>query len=411
MKIFAEQRLSEFLGHRHDIVRQKIRARDEQYVLNVNEVQFVQHLVSTYSLDPLQIHFDKATMSENKRFISASDHPSTFQFHFATGAERLVLTFHIPLSGSLELLQCQPSSYIMWSEDVCVSGGELLFEMICYKQDKDAVEREFGQFKAHVKKQLDNVNAEVSQFNTALQKFIEDVFACRKKELLEKNSFVASLGIPLKSSTNVPKTFAVPVAPPKKIRVAEPAVSKESFFPEPTMDTQAYTDILQTIHDVGKQFERMPSTYSGKDEESLRDHILLILEPRFVGSATGETFNKSGKTDILLRHEGKNVFVGECKFWAGKKQFHATIDQILKYLTWRDSKTAVILFVRNKELSPVLETVKAEAPLHPCFDSFVKCIDESWSEYNFHLPDDPSRSVKLAILVFHIQPASEKKQT
>jgi hypothetical protein len=207
----------------------------------------------------------------------------------------------------------------------------------------------------------------------------------------------------------VPTTFSVPVNPPKKIQVAIPTVAIKPFSPEPTMNMQTYTEILQTIHDVGKQFERMPSTYSGKDEESLRDHILLMLEPRFEGSATGETFNKTGKTDILLRHEGSNIFVGECKFWTGKKGFLETIDQILKYLTWRDSKTAVIMFVRNKEISPVLETVHTEISQHPCHDSFIKQVDGSWSEYNFHLPDDPSRSVKLAVLIFHIPPVERGK--
>jgi hypothetical protein len=65
----------------------------------------------------------------------------------------------------------------------------------------------------------------------------------------------------------------------------------------------------------------MPSTYKNKGEEELRDHILLLLEPNFEGSATGETFNKSGKTDILLRYDGKNVFIGECKFWKGVRLF------------------------------------------------------------------------------------------
>jgi len=92
----------------------------------------------------------------------------------------------------------------------------------------------------------------------------------------------------------------------------------------------------------------MPSTYSNKGEEDLRDHILLVLEPRFQGSATGETFNKTGKTDILLRFEGKNVFIAECKFWNGIKLFFETISQLLAYLTWRDSKAAVIIFVKTK---------------------------------------------------------------
>jgi len=32
------------------------------------------------------------------------------------------------------------------------------------------------------------------------------------------------------------------------------------------------------------------------------------------GKATGETFNRARKTDILLREGDRNVFIAECKF-------------------------------------------------------------------------------------------------
>ena len=102
--------------------------------------------------------------------------------------------------------------------------------------------------------------------------------------------------------------------------------------------------------------ERHPSTYADKDEETLRDHFLMILSTHFE-NATGETFNRNGKTDILIRHEKSNVFVGECKFWRGEKSLDKTIDQLLGYLTWRDSKAAILMFIQIEQLDPVLEKV------------------------------------------------------
>lgn len=94
----------------------------------------------------------------------------------------------------------------------------------------------------------------------------------------------------------------------------------------------------------------MPSIYKDKGEEDLRDHIIMTLDPNFeYGSVTGETFNKTGKTDIQLRHDSSVVFIAECKFWTGEKGFLRTIDQLLNYLTWRDTKTSVIMFVRQKD--------------------------------------------------------------
>lgn len=139
-----------------------------------------------------------------------------------------------------------------------------------------------------------------------------------------------------------------------------------------------YTRILECVHSVGKMFERLPSTYIGKDEESLRDHILVSLESIVFGSATGETFNKRGKTDILVRGNGANEFVGECKFWKGKGVFLETISQLLGYLSWRDNKTAVILFVENKDFSTVVEKVREYIKEHPNYlrNSYER--DETW---------------------------------
>jgi hypothetical protein len=148
--------------------------------------------------------------------------------------------------------------------------------------------------------------------------------------------------------------------------------------------------------------ERLPSTYSGRDEETLRDHLLLVLQPRFEGSATGETFNKKGKTDILLRHENHNIFVAECKFWGGAKQHHETIDQLLSYLTWRDSKTAIVFFIGTKAMAAPLSSIEESTPKHPCFVASAGKRDESWFRYEMCLPGDRGRRVHLAILCFHV---------
>ncbi|MDP5273212.1 hypothetical protein [Chengkuizengella axinellae] len=181
----------------------------------------------------------------------------------------------------------------------------------------------------------------------------------------------------------------------------EKIISRLNSNPNPPV-RNSYFDILTIINDMGKEFERKPSLYSNKGEEDLRDHFLMLLEPYFEGSATGETFNKSGKTDILLRHEGNNIFIGECKFWTGKKGFHDTIDQLLGYLTWRDSKTAVIMFVPNKDFSSVIETAKTAIANHQNYVMFNDDSDDSWHNYTFHLNDDKNKEIKLALMLYHI---------
>ena len=186
----------------------------------------------------------------------------------------------------------------------------------------------------------------------------------------------------------------------KRLVVERPKASPGQYVPEPALDQDIFEEILRLVFEVGVEMERHPSVYSGKDEESLRDHLLMVLAPHF-DSATGETFNRAGKTDILIRHEKQTAFVAECKFWSGPRGYHKTIDQLLSYLTWRDSKAAAVIFVRNKELGPVLGTIEAETPGHSCFVKSEGKRRDGWFMYRFRLPDDPSRGVQLAVLVFH----------
>jgi hypothetical protein len=181
----------------------------------------------------------------------------------------------------------------------------------------------------------------------------------------------------------------------------KPPASTGPFVQEPVLDNSVYMEILQVIEDSGRVIERNPSLYQGKDEEGLRDYFIFQLEPRFEGSTTGETFNKSGKTDILMRYQGKNLFVAECKFWRGIKSYFEALDQLLGYLTWRDSKTSLICFVDNKEITPVLETISEHTSEHVNFVRLKKRTQEGRFEFEFHLPGDHGRPVHVAVLCFH----------
>jgi hypothetical protein len=170
----------------------------------------------------------------------------------------------------------------------------------------------------------------------------------------------------------------------------------------PNPQTLAYQEILECLNIVGKMFERLPRTYAGKDEEGLRDHMLVTLEASVGGSATGETFNRRGKTDILVRTEGNNTFIAECKFWSGQKGLLETIDQLLTYLGWRDNQASAIIFVRNVNFSETIESAKAMMKTHPKFIRHLSNSDSTWDNYEFRSAADPGRSVSIALMVYHL---------
>lgn len=175
------------------------------------------------------------------------------------------------------------------------------------------------------------------------------------------------------------------------------------FHPsQPTLPTSEYENILQIIHNMGLVIERSPASFTGMGEEDLRQHFLMQLNGPYKGQAIGEALNGLGKTDILIRVNGKNIFIAECKFWGGPKVLTATIDQLLGYVTWRDTKTAVLLFSRNKGFSAVLAQIPEVVQAHPCFEEELGIEEETVFRYSFHQPDDPSQKLLLTIMAFDV---------
>lgn len=121
-------------------------------------------------------------------------------------------------------------------------------------------------------------------------------------------------------------------------------------------------------------------------------------------SATGETFNKKGKTDILIQNgSGENVFIGECKIWNGEKLFLAAIDQLLeRYVSWRDEYTALIIFNKdNKDFSNLISVAKEAISKHPNFHSYIKDNKDTSISYIFKNKEDPSKTVRLELMLFN----------
>ena len=402
VRIFGEIDLRDYLESKKNSIIKKIEDEEEDYLLNVSEEQYVEHVKSVYVVDQLTLKTKEIYVSDSEENIPAAAFPQDFYVKRGALVNKNVVHFHIPFDGERELLKCCPSTRIMWTEDVTIDANEIVFSIINWRDNPEEIKHEASRIQNNIIEQCRNVTKQVEDYNESLEGITRRKLSERKGVLQKKNSVLAALELPIKKRDDLPRTFTVPDPVKGMPLIEKPVVTEKGYEPEPTLSSLAYEEILQTIHDLGKTMERLPATYSDKDEEALRDQFLLYLAPRFQGGATGETFNKSGKTDILVRHESSNVFVAECKMWRGKKSLLDAIDQLLSDLTWRDSKTAIVLFVRNKDFSKTLETIEQAVPSHSNFVKFVGKREDTRYSYVFYLQGDPNREVRLAVLSFHI---------
>lgn len=128
MKLFNEGGLREVLEAQRNKLKSDVESQDRNYLLNANETQLVAHFTDKYRIEPLEIHADKIYASDREELIPAERFDS-FRFNVERGGKyrKQVVTYHIPFSGDQNLLRFAPSTRILWTQEVNVSNGEVLF--------------------------------------------------------------------------------------------------------------------------------------------------------------------------------------------------------------------------------------------------------------------------------------------
>ena len=104
----------------------------------------------------------------------------------------------------------------------------------------------------------------------------------------------------------------------------------------------------------------------------------------------------------MIRAEGKNVFIAECKFWTGPAGLSEALDQLLGYTSWRDTKAALLIFNRKATMSTILEKIPQVVREHANYKTDLTYESESGFRYIFSHRDDPERELTLTVLVFDV---------
>ncbi len=391
-----------FIENNKSALKAEISDMDGNRLLNTAIDDLVEYLIDKYNFDVPVLLEDEITVSQDEVDIDVSgDSLSVFldsnKPFFMKGIK---VNVFVPFRGESVFFSVQPSSFYLTIIRGDVRESTLVYSIsrvdLTSEQAKSSIEK----FLKEVKEYLDTQRKDAVPYNNNLEKLCRTEINARKDKLLKDRNLVANLGFKLAKRENDAYTFAAPDVR-KKIR-SLPSASTDAYKPEPTLTDDDYDNIIKILRGMILVMERSPSAFESMDEESLRTHFLVQLNGHYEGQATGETFNYQGKTDILIRSDGNNIFIGECKFWRGKKKYLETIDQILSYSSWRDTKVAILVFNRNKNLSSVLSEIDISTAEHPNCKRMVAVTDETTFKYIFGSPVDANKELMVTVMVFDV---------
>jgi len=311
----------------------------------------------------------------------------------------------VPFEGQKKLFELRHLNYYPSFPCAIISDHELIISLVAYNITADDIDKEIDKIISEVKQYLEWQRGQVAAFNKELRDSPRTKIEERKARILAPKRIAASLRYPLKRRADAPLTYVSSELRRKIVPTVRPSKGVTTpFAPEPTIEEVEYQHILKVMDGMALMMERSPSTFVKLGEEEIRDFFLLVLNGYYEGGATRETFNGAGKTDILVRDCDRNVFIAECKIWGGGKLFLEAIDQLLRYLTWRDTKSAVLIFSRTKDFSGVLHSINNTIEQHPHRKRGAIIEGETRFRYVFGNPDDHNREIIVTVMAFSVVP-------
>ena len=401
--LFCTYDLLQSLQNTQQKLREEVEGLDPNRLRNTAPADPVAYFVEKVRMEPIRLrredwYADHAEVQvdvrhDRMRWIDDTSRP------VLVPGERTEV--RVPFEGESELFFSQPNTMSSNPPRGVIDGNELVLR---YESPSDSPRE--------VRPLVDQTLADIEQYlgwqltlivthNASLPQVAGQAIEQRRTRLLAQSQRVSALGIPVKRRDDALKTYAVPSIRRKAAPTLPPATTAQ-FEPEPAWAMELYGQALKIVQDMALVMERSPEAFKSMDEEALRQHFLMQLNGQFEGKATGETFNMAGKTDILLREGDRNVFIAECKFWKGPKGFGEAIDQLLGYATWRDGKTAILVFNRGTDTSTVLTGIDATVKAHANFKRSLNWPHESGFRNVLHSKGDTNRELILTVLVFHV---------
>jgi hypothetical protein len=328
-------------------------------------------------------------------------------FDIHSGVPGRIHTLHVPYSGPEDLFYYRPRAYQMNAIVARTSNSEITIQVGGAWHTAKTIEDHFDGTVEKIEAKLKNLRDDVVPFNQALEPLIRSRLEARRKSAEATKATIDALKYPLRKRDDAPQTYKLPERP--KSLTPKPVVKNATWQVEQefTLDENDYQEILRICTSMSLVMERSPTVFEHAEEEHIRVHYLVQLNGQYQGAATGETFNHTGKTDILIRHQDKNIFVAECKFWAGYEELIATTSQLLGYTTWRDTKTALIIFSRRINFTNVISEAQRAMKDHPRYKNGPVKEGESRFRYIFKHPNDDQREIIVTLMLFDMPKPSK----
>lgn len=399
-RLFTKERLNDYLQAR---LKGAISAVDE---VPPEELRFsagavVDRLIEEHHIALLELDFDAMTRTpvvEAKLTETLSRTATGYRASTRPG-QRLSLI--VPFTGNPLLLTCEPdTTHTGGPPHASLRDDAVIFTVEAERLSERYINDEINAMRHELTTWATWANQDVLRWTPKMRNRVSQAVH-RRKELLDHAAELSdAIEIPLAPTSETTQVH-VPIKR-KRVRIEQAPASPGKD--DPRLADDIYEDVIRTISGMSRAVERLPRTAIHLGEDGFRDLLLFMLNANYAGGARGEVFNVKGKTDILLSWKDRNAFIGECKVWHGPRKLGQAVTQLLGYAGWRDTKAALIVFIKGGSPTEIIDKADSAIRAHPCFRSATHGLEPDLRrDYLMTFPSDAYRYIRMALLPVIVQ--------
>lgn len=322
------------------------------------------------------------------------------------GRESTRFNIYIPLDGDMSSLNYRPTSqYLRCHRYYAVidkNENAICLPVSIRNTDSfdidNLIENTINDRRKNIEIQYHFLESDITKYNSKLKNFIErEVNKLYDKiklkiELKEKSRKSKYLKIVPKETSPI-KIVEKKIETNKEVNIVETSIKKEKIT---VLEEKSYLQIIDTLNELSIYAQRLPKSYIKLDEEDIRDQIVNALNLKLkTATATGETFNVKGKTDIIIIDNKIIYFIAECKIWKGSSLFNEAIEQLLSYVSEDIFYTSLIIFNKNKGeiIDSVIKVLKGH-------HNYLNQISQN--RFKFKHPRNEKYQLEVSMIIFNL---------
>lgn len=368
---------------------------------NSNE-DIIENILSRKSYNIIELSDE---LVDSRKIIEKEIDNPYYHFDYGRTLDKikgLHITFEHEISGSSELLNYRASRSILWSPDnIQLMGNSLvLFYESPYKENMDdvydSIFKQYNEDIRRIKELISGCNVDIKEFNKSLINKLDSKINEKRGRISKLYELSKKMAIPISKREDAP--LFTPIKIEKKIKELSTKVNceEEYYIPE-----EHYKEILKILRQCGSSMEKIPDTYIQMGEEKLRNIFVSHLNVTYEGQAQAECFRNKGKTDICIEYNNRAAFIAECKIWKGVTTIQNTINQLLGYTTWKDTKLSIIIF--NKKNKDFFSLINAFEENIKNVENYYRHSKIGMNEFELLLnSDNTGQYIKIRVFLFNL---------